>query len=184
MDSSCTSSSAHVGMPMQGFATLSPENQLAVLQQVSLQDKPTLRSIANTNRQMHALATPLLTEACIEHVESRIQTMTPGARLEALLLINRKLVENADNLPIMGSATLWARYEALVLKEVADMTFVADMYKRLESIIDSYCKPDMSFERLLAIQRSIAVLNKVSELFAKAIQAFHTELERAVRHSY
>jgi hypothetical protein len=184
MDSSCSSSSAHVSMPMQGFATLSSENQLAVLQQVSLQDKPTLRSIANTNRQMHALATPLLTEACIEHVESRIQAMTPGARLEALLLINRKLVENADNLPIMGSATLWARYEALMLKEVGNLAFVADMHKGLENIIRFYSTPDMSLERLVAIQRSIAVFNELGEVYAKAIRAVHAELARAVHHSY
>lgn len=163
---------------------MTPENQLAVLQQISLQDKPTLRSIASTNRQMHMLAAPLLTEACIEHVEGRIQTMTPGARLEAILLINRKLVENAESLPLMASATLWARYEDLVLKEVGDRVFVADMYNGIGKIIGSYSTPSMSFERILAIQRSIGVSYKLGEVFAKAIWALHAELGRAARDSY
>lgn len=189
MDSSSSSSSssssarAHGNMPIQSFAALSPENHLAVLEQAFLESKPTLRSLASTNRQMYMLATPLLIKASIEHVENTIQTMAPGAKVAALLLINRKLVENADNLPVLGCETLWERFEALVLKEIANFPLSDDIHKGLEGIINSHLTSNMSFAQTMAIQRCVAIFKKMCELGVTILQIAEINLKHAIAHT-
>lgn len=185
MDSVSSSSSSHASMPMQSFTDLGPENQLAVLQQISLHDRPTLRSIASTNRQMLDLATPLLIEAYIAYAESRPKTMaTPAEKVKTILLIHHKLVENADGLPLMGSVKLWERLRGLMLEEAGDPASVGQLLKGIDASPNTPFSPSVSIAQLMAMQQTVAIYGEISANFAKAMKNYRDELTRAVTNCY
>jgi hypothetical protein len=181
MDSSSSSSSAHASMLMPGFSSLPSQDQLAVLQQIPLHDKPTLRSIASTNRHINVLATPLLVEAYIGHVEKQVKTMkTSAEKVAAISLIQQKLVDNADRLPIMGSATLWERLKVLVLGEASCLTVLSELHEGIEATITFPQPKEISVECMIALQRSIALYGEISGILTKAIKDTSTQLRRTV----
>ena len=181
MDSSSSSTSVHASMLMPSFSSLPSQDQLAVLQQIPLHDKPTLRSIASTNRHINVLATPLLVEAYIGHVEKQIKTMeTSAEKVAAISLIQRKLVDNADRLPIMGSATLWERLKVLVLGEASCLTVLYGLHKGIEATITFPQSKEISVEDMIALQRSVALHGEVSGILTKAFKNTITQLRRAV----
>lgn len=185
MNSVSSSSSSHASTPMPSFADLGPENQLAVLQQISLHDRPTLRSLASTNRQMLDLATPLLMEAHIVYAESRLKTMmTPAQKAETILLIHHKLVENADGLPLMGFAKLWERLRGLMLEGAGDPATVVHLLKGIAASLKTPFSPSISVVQLLLMQQNVAIYGELHAILAKAMNDHTDELTRAAKNCY
>lgn len=181
MDSVSNSSIAHASMPVTGFTDLGPENHLSVLGQISRQDKPTLRSIASTNRQMLSLATPFLMEAYIDYAESKLKTMVTSAeKVKTILLIHHKLLEKADGLPISGSAGLWERLRGLMLKEASHLASADQLFKGLQATFSAPLLPDISIERVIAMQRSAAIYTEISKNLTRAIEKHREELGRVI----
>ena len=185
MDSVSSSFSSHASTPIPSFTNLGPENQLAVLQQISPHDRPTLRSLASTNQQMLDLATPLLMEAHIVYAERRLKTMvTPAQKAKTILLIHHKLVENADGLPLMGSVKLWERLRGLMLEEAGDPATVGQLLKSIGASLKTPFSPSVSVAQLMAMQQTVAIYGELAAIFAKAMNNHRDELTRAVKNCY
>jgi hypothetical protein len=167
---------------MPSFSYLPPQDQMAVLQQIFPRDKPTLRSMAGTNRQINVLATPLLMAALIDHAERKIETCTTSAdKVAAILLIHQKLVDNADSLPVMGSAELWERLTALALKEVNCMASIGALGKGIEASIRFDPTTGRSVQGLIAMQRSLMLFNEISKALTKGFENIQADLARAIK---
>jgi hypothetical protein len=121
MDSVNRSSKPCTSTPASSFLALPPQDQLAllILERLGPQDKPTLRNIASTNRQIYLLVTPSMMQAYIDHAENKMQLMkTSAEKVPTFFMIKQKLAENAGKLPVKVAETLWKRLEGLILEEV------------------------------------------------------------------
>ncbi|MFS0755800.1 hypothetical protein ABC383_14020 [Noviherbaspirillum sp. 1P10PC] len=184
MDSSSSSSSVHASMPISSFSSLPPQDQLAVIQRISPCDKPTLSSIASTNRQINVLATPLLVDAYIGHVENKIKTMkTSAEKVTAILLVHRKLMENTSGLPVMGSEALWERLKVLILNEASCLASIQELHKGIQLGFLSPQLEERSVEQFIAFQRSCALIHEISQILSKGYKNLAAQIMEAVRYS-
>ncbi|HLO32356.1 MAG TPA: hypothetical protein VK249_24615 [Anaerolineales bacterium] len=183
MDSSSSSSSVHASMPISSFSNLPPQDQLAVIERISPYDKPTLVSIASTNRQINVLATPLLVEAYIGHVENKIKTMkTSAERVAAILLVHRKLMENTSGLPVMGSEALWERLKVLILNEASCLASLDKLFDGIALVLRSSQSEETSVEHIIAFQRSRALLHEISQILTKGYNNLAAQIRDAARY--
>lgn len=184
MDSSSSSSSVHASMPISSFSSLPLQGQLAVIQRISPSDKPTLSSIASTNRQINVLATPLLVEAYIGHVENKMKTMkTSAERVAAILLVHRKLMENANGLPVMGSEALWERLKVLILNEASCLASLDKLSDGITLVLRSSQSEETSVEHIIALHRSCALIHEISEILTKGYENFAAQIRDAIKYS-
>ncbi|HEX8883582.1 MAG TPA: hypothetical protein VF797_03755 [Noviherbaspirillum sp.] len=184
MDSSSSSSSVHASMPISSFSSLPPQDQLAVIQRISPCDKPTLVSIASTNRQINVLATPLLVEAYIGHVENKIKTMkTSAEKVAAILLVHRKLMENTNELPILGSEALWERLKVLISNEASCLASLHELHKGIQLVFFSPQSKKTSVEHVIAFQRSCALIHEISQILTKGYNNLATQIRDAMKYS-
>lgn len=183
MDRSSSSSSVHASMPISSFSNLLPQDQLAVIQRISPCDKPTLVSIASTNRQINVLATPLLVEAFIGHVENKMKTMkTSVEKVAAILLVHRKLMENTNELPILGSEALWERLKVLILNEASCLASLDKIFTGITDVFSSQLE-ETSVEHIIAVQRSCVLIHEISQILTKGYKNFAAQLLDAVKYS-
>lgn len=184
MDSSSSSSSVHASMPISSFSSLPPQDQLAVIQRISPCDKPTLVSIASTNRQINVLATPSLVEAYIGHVENKIKTMkTSAERGAAILLVHRKLMENTSGLPVMGSEALWERLKVLILNEASCLASLDKLSDGIALVLRSSQSEETSVEHIIALQRSCALFHEISQILKEGYNNLAAQIRNAARYS-
>lgn len=184
MDSSSSSSSVHPSMSISSFSSLPPQDQLAVMQRISPLDKPTLVSIASTNRQINVLATPLLVEAYIGHVENKIKTMkTSSERVAAILLVHRKLMENTSELPIVGSEALWERLKVLILEEASCLASLQKISDGIGLVVFSPQSEETSVEHVITFQRSCALVHEISPILKEGYNNLAVRLRNAARYS-
>lgn len=183
MDSSSSSSSVHASMPISSFSSLPPQDQLAVIQRIFPCDKPTLFSIASTNRQINVLATPLLVDAYIGHVENKIKTMkTSAEKVAAILLVHRKLMENTSGLPIIGSEALWERLKVLILNEASCLASIHELSNGIELVLLSSQSEETSVEHIIAFQRSCALVHEISQILTKGYNNLAAQIQDAMRY--
>lgn len=183
MDSSSSSSSVHASMPISSFSNLPPQDQLAVIERISPYDKPTLVSIASTNRQINVLATPLLVEAYIGHVENKIKTMkTSAERVAAILLVHRKLMENTSGLPVMGSEALWERLKVLILNEASCLASLDKLSDGIALVLRSSQSEETSVEHIIAFHRSCALVHEMSQILTKGYNNLAAQIRDAARY--
>lgn len=154
------------------------------MQRISPCDKPTLVSIASTNRQINVLATPLLVDAYIGHVENKIKNMkTSAEKVAAILLVHRKLMENTSELPVMGSDALWERLKVLILNEASYLASLGKLSDGIAPVLRSPQSEEMSFERVIAFQRSCALFHEISTILKEGYNNLAAQIRNAARYS-
>lgn len=184
MDRSSSSPGVHASMPISSFSSLPPQDQLAVIQRISPCDKPTLFSIASTNRQLNVLATPLLVDAYIGHVENKIKTMkTSAEKVAAILLVHRKLMENTSGLAVLGSEALWERLKVLILNETSCLASLDELSNGIALTLRSSQSEETSVEHLISLQRSCALFHAISQILAKGYNNLAAQIRAAARYS-
>lgn len=171
-------------MPISSFSSLPPQDQLAVIQRISPGDKPTLFSIASTNRQINVLATPLLVDAYIGYVENKIKNMkTSAEKVAAILLVHRKLMENTSGLPVMGSEALWERLKVLILNEASCLASLDKLSDGIALALRSSQSEETSVEHIIAFQRSCALIHEISQILTQGYNNIAAQMRDAVRYS-
>jgi len=147
-------------------------------------DKPTLVSMASTNRQINVLATPLLVEAYIGYVENKIKTMkTSAEKVAAILLVHRKLMDNTRGLPVIGSEVLWGRLKVLILNEASCLASLDELHKGIQLVFLSPQSEETSVEHVIAFQRSCALLHEILQILTRGYNNLAAQIRDAVRYS-
>jgi len=185
MDSVNRSFSLHARLVPSLF-NIEPQNRLAalVLQQVSPRDKPILRNIASTNRQINVLATPLLLEAYIDHAENKVKTMkTSAERGAAIFQIQRKLSENADKLPVSVCVTFWERMKVLVVGEIKCLASLYELHEETDTTTSPSQTKGIPIQYVMTLQTLTGLLHEISKILTKPLDDFHEQLRRAAMNS-
>jgi hypothetical protein len=96
------------------FTTLPTENKNEILRQINPVDKPTLYSVAQVSRTLHALVMPFLMECYLSTSERSYPTLVPQKKIDAVLHLQNWLVETAEDMPSIDIVKAWNRFDAIV----------------------------------------------------------------------
>lgn len=96
------------------FTTLPAENKNEILRQINPADKPTLYSVAQVSRTLHALVMPFLMECYLSTSERSYATLLPQKKIDAVLHLQNWLVETAEDMPSTDIVKGWNRLDAIV----------------------------------------------------------------------
>lgn len=132
------------------FATLPVENRNEILRQINPVDKPTLYSVAQVSRTLHALVMPFLMECYLSTLERGHATLLPQKKIDTVLHLQGWLVETAEDMPSSDIVKAWQRLDAVVQSGLT-----LDHLQKLLLILGAICtapaNPRVSEKRALAI---------------------------------
>lgn len=123
-------------------------------------------------------------QAYIDHAENKMKVMkAPAEKVPALFMIQRKLAENADKLPVEVSETLLKRLEVLVLREINGLLTLAKPRKEADAPISSSQTSEVPIGYIMTLQILTGLHHEIAKALTKPLDDLLAQAHRAVMNS-